>query len=106
MNLNINGRKADGDCHIVFSVLFSPLGLICGVQVHYAWLSLLPSGAYVWCTGSLRLALSSPLWGLCMVYRFLMPGSLFSPLGLICGVQVPYAWLLVLLGKGVTLVTP
>ena len=41
MNLNINGRKADGDCHIVFSVLFSPLGLICGVQVPYAWLLVL-----------------------------------------------------------------
>jgi len=55
--------------------LFSPLGLMYGVQVPYAWLSLLPSGAYVWCTGSLCLALSSPLWGLYVVYRFLMPGS-------------------------------
>lgn len=41
MNLNINGRKADGDCHIVFSVLFSPLGLMYGVQVPYAWLLVL-----------------------------------------------------------------
>lgn len=41
MNLTINGRKADGDCCIVFRILVSPLGLIYGVKVHCAWLFVL-----------------------------------------------------------------
>ena len=41
MNLNINGRKADGDCHIVFRILFSPLGLMYDVKVYYALLFVL-----------------------------------------------------------------